>query len=622
MIPAQYADLMRDCADVEAIDFYFARQLALVPAFNEEDRQRWFYCLLALSAAQRQGHSCLALDAIANKTWFANTDTQQTGIVFESLPTLIRIVTQAIADSKLQKAVHYEHGRFYSRRYWQFEQDIAAAVVARSAINSLDAAQYEKLTKAWPAWFSITPQSQQDWQQVAVAASLSRHFGVINGGPGTGKTYTVARLLLALQTAFDGALNIQLAAPTGKAAQRLNESIAANLQRIDVSEKLRNSMPEDAKTLHRLLGIQRFGVQTRYHQDQPLDCDVLIIDEASMVDVALMARVVRALPAHARLYLIGDAQQLPAVEAGNVLEALVGNKRDEDGVRPALANHVAALCPHLPALPEQAQVQDYVVTLQVSQRFSGTLAQVATAVLSGDAKAAWQSMQPYNISQPGLLEEGVSVASLNASWPLMERLIQHHFHALKHSKNAKEAMQALAECRWLTPVREGPYGVGQLNQRIAATLGFGREQSVNAHYKGRPVMVAENHYAQNLFNGDIGVIWPDEQGQLKAWFETAEGDLRAISLSRLPRVETVYAMTIHKSQGSEFQQVLLLLPPATSTQAMQLCNRALLYTGLTRAKQHCLIVSEQQRFAQIMAQQQQRFSGVADSIARQSASDK
>lgn len=599
-------------AGAEAIDVYFASAFA-ASELDSDDAQVWHYLLVTLSACLRQGHTCLALGDVAERPPFwADTD----DVCFPSLTALEAITQQAVSVASTAQALVYERGLLYSQRYYTFECDVVNALHQRSEPEPLNENAVKRCQTLWPHLFDTDQHGEQDWQQVAVAGSLFQRFCIINGGPGTGKTYTVARLMLALQAMSESPLTIQLAAPTGKAAQRLKESVAGALAKIDAraDSRLFEQVPDEAVTLHRLLGVSQYGVDTRYNAANPLSLDVLIIDEASMVDLALMARVLRALPAHARLYLVGDADQLPAVESGNVLDALIHADSQatpgRDGVHPDARSKIAKLCPHLPLLSGSDEAVPWVYTLQASQRFGGELAVTAEAVRQGDADAAWHSLSPVSSTPNAYPDSAVSVAPLPTAVNALTALARNSMQSIVAAQSPEQALAAINQCRWLTPLRKGPFGVDQLNILLETVVSGAAPYRVGAHYQGRAVMVTRNHYAQNLFNGDVGVIWPDGKGQLKAWFESAEGSLRPFNLSRLPSVDTAFAMTIHKSQGSEFTQVIMVLADSDNAQAMTLYHRGLLYTGLTRAKKQCLILSDKPTFTRMVRSRDRRFSGL------------
>ncbi|MCU7555824.1 exodeoxyribonuclease V subunit alpha [Alteromonas sp. ASW11-19] len=606
--------VMNTTTGLEAIDYYVARALCEDAQLDEQGSRCWFTVLLALSYMQRQGHTCLTLSAVADSRQFFEDELKE-GLSFPSLTRLEQVCTTALASMPEPVPLVFENGQLFSKRYWEFENEVATAISQRTALIPLTDQQLRDCQTIWPALFPVTRAEQQDWQQIAVASSLVQGFSVINGGPGTGKTYTVTRLLLALQAAHDGNLNIQLAAPTGKAAQRLTESITQSLAPLSASlpKDLIASIPTQASTLHRLLGLARFGTGARRDASKPLNTDVLIVDEASMVDLALMTRLVRALPPHARLYLVGDSDQLPAVESGNVLEAMIGDTHERQGASEPMQAHLATLCSHLPVLPV-TEHQHWVHTLRASQRFKGVLAEVAQAIQQGSQEQVTAQVTLYEKATAGIWHEGVALTPLPDKPQTLHALALTSFQALMQSQSPAEALAALLRCRWLTPMRRGPYGVEGLNQLVEQALAQRYPVTPGGWYAGRPIMVVENSYAQQLFNGDVGVLWPDENGQLKAWFAADSGEkdapLRCLSLSRLPRTETVFAMTVHKSQGSEFAHVVMLVPDAQSSAARALNNRALLYTGLTRAKQGCLLVADTPVLHEVIGRRYIRHSGL------------
>ena len=707
---------------IEAIDKFVAKEFGFIDELAQEERFIWAGVLAYLSYMQRNGHSCIYLKEVAGTTLFKETDTEQaagltaqvqesesassihnpqgiiyqqepvqreseqalkTGLELPQLTPLLKIVKSALGNEQVAQLFVYENGRLYSRRYYEFEQEVARDIVKRAALTPLTEDANDKVKQLWPAIFPTETTDQQDWQQIAVAKSLMQGFCVINGGPGTGKTYTVLRLLLALQ-ACDKDLNIVLAAPTGKAQQRMTESIVNSIEglRGKVDDAALDNVPTDAVTLHRLLGLREYGVSTKYNQHNQLAADVLIVDEASMVDLALMTRIVRALPNHARLYFIGDADQLPAVELGNVLEQLVSDTTSFDvvenvssssessshgdngplslgGVPSLMRQHIATLCPHLPMLPVNEQAKSYVATLQAPQRFKGQVAKVATAIQRGDAGGAITAIAegsdesskkaklPPNVasnsdsnSRP-LLKEGVHLWSEDEVGSRdLHALAKESFFPIFDADSAEEALNRLNYVRWLTPVRKGAMGVEGLNSLVFDAIKHKIKKREGHFYQGQPIMIVKNHHPQRLSNGEVGVIWPDSTGKLYAWFyqdaksadqhassgtgENATGVenqmqkqvLRSISLSRVPQFETVYAMTIHKSQGSEFNHVVLILPKPDSEKAANLFHRGLVYTGLTRAKGGCLIISDNTTFSHMVQRVDRRYSGLSEAISQ------
>lgn len=637
---------------IEAIDKYVAMECADISTLSKDDALVWTCLLACLSFMQRNGHSCVSLADIAQKRLFQenlelakapekNTtepseEFEKEGVLFPALTPLMRIVKCALEDERAAQLFVYQNGRFYTRRYFEFEQEIARSVVERASFESLDDEALKKVKAIWSAMFPTKTLEQQDWQQVAVAKCLVQRFGVINGGPGTGKTYTVLRLLLALQ-AIDSSLNIILAAPTGKAQQRMTESIVSSVEKLrgHVDERTLAAVPTDAITIHRLLGLREYTVATQYNTHHLLNIDVLIVDEASMVDLALMARIIRALPSHARLYFIGDADQLPAVELGNVLEQLVEpslpqfseNEHEPKGtalfgaVTAAMRQHIVTLCPHLPLLPIDENVTSWVATLQAPQRFKGQIAEVATAIQTGDAAKAIEAIdgvgQDSSLQEQSrdYLREGVQLKAVSCfSKRELSILAKQCFSPLFEASSVESAFKVLNQVRWLTPIRRGEMGVEGLNTLVYDAIKSKVKRREGRFYQGQPIMILKNHHPQRLSNGEVGVIWPDDKGKLQAWFEAKGGGLRSLSLSRLPQYETVFAMTIHKSQGSEFSHVVLLLPEPESENAANLFHRGLVYTGLTRAKSGCLIVADKVTFSRMVSTVDKRYSGLSCAI--------
>ena len=530
--------------------------------------------------------------------------------------------------------------RLYLRRYWQAEREVAAGLRARMGPSEegetrVSDALGERLRELF-ASNQPDPHGEPDWQKLACALALRQRLTVISGGPGTGKTTTVTRLLALLQAqalvgGADGAegelesaetghpherraLDIRLVAPTGKAAARLSESIRGAVAKLEVPDAVRAAIPREASTVHRLLGARPDSRHFRHHAGNPLALDLLVVDEASMVDLDLMAALLGALPAHARLILLGDKDQLASVEAGAVLGDLC-----EHALPP---RYSPALCEDLTRLTgetlEQAiavpdgqdleetsatrgRLADHVVVLQKSYRFSadsgiGALARASNAgdrqALRDVWKAGYRDIAWLKLSGPE--DRDLEKLVVNGYRPALE--------AVRERRPAREVIDLLLEFQLLCALRRGPYGVDGLNQRVARVLmRRGLIADERGWYAGRPVMVTRNDRALGLYNGDVGITLPDPAagGRLRVFFpveeeatpdtERDEQDtdiqrfhrgVRAVLPSRLEAVETVFAMTVHKSQGSEFRHVLFVLPEG----ANPILTRELVYTGITRAK--------------------------------------
>ncbi|MDV6251406.1 exodeoxyribonuclease V subunit alpha [Vibrio sp. EA2] len=470
-----------------------------------------------------------------------------------------------------------------------------------------------------------------NWQKVAAAVALTRRFAVISGGPGTGKTTTVTKLLAALieQAAQEKNLTIKLVAPTGKAAARLTESIGKAVQELPVSPELKAKIPTESSTLHRLLGAIPNSAEFRHNKQNPLHLDILVIDEASMVDLPMMYKVVDALPKHARLILLGDKDQLASVEAGAVLgdicsfHALGYGKEQASAIAKLTGFDTLAHSSN-----SVSSIADSLCMLQKSYRFDARsgIGQLAKAVNLGSA-ASVDNVWARDFSDI----EHFALSSQNYN-QMMQTLVQEYGRYLKRigqqeqdpntgepetlTRKAKAVLDTFNQCRLLCAIREGDFGVAGLNQRIEKALAARKLIKVQDEiwYHGRPVMVTRNDHGLGLYNGDIGICMRDdseEEQRLKVFFELPDGSVKSVLPSRVPEHETAYAMTIHKSQGSEFDYTLMILPPDFSP----ILTRELIYTGITRAKKRLALYAELNVLKRGIKVKTTRASGLVQRLA-------
>ncbi|WP_068712268.1 exodeoxyribonuclease V subunit alpha [Vibrio tritonius] len=443
-----------------------------------------------------------------------------------------------------------------------------------------------------------------NWQKVAAAVALTRRFTVISGGPGTGKTTTVTKLLAALisQATQSGSTpTIKLVAPTGKAAARLTESIAKAVEKLPVEPELKALIPTESSTIHRLLGAMPHSVEFRHHQHNPLHLDLLVVDEASMVDLSLMVKLVEALPKHARLVLLGDKDQLASVEAGAVLGDICSflplGYGHEQGQRLADLTGFATLAHSQHGSTDKTSaIADCLCMLQKSYRFNASsgIGQLARAVNSGQAlrlDTVWEQkfsdIEHHPLSSDAYQQMiQTLVKGYSEYLDTAQRSFYDEHQQISMTLKAKMALQQFSQIRLLCAVREGDFGVLGLNLRVERALAARKKIKTQDElwYHGRPVMVTSNDHGLGLYNGDIGLCLEDESDEsrrLKVYFELPDGSVKGVLPSRVPPHETAYAMTIHKSQGSEFNHTLMILPPEFSP----ILTRELIYTGITRAKQ-------------------------------------
>ena len=512
-----------------------------------------------------------------------------------------------VGDAESFAPMILEGEHLYLARYQAYEKQLAEQLLSRAAdLPSVDEAQLsESLTRLFSFNSSLQAGQQPDWQRLAAAQAVRRKLAVISGGPGTGKTTTVVRLLAALlEQGEEGvALAIGLAAPTGKAAARMAEAIRNAKASLPVSEAIKAALPEEARTLHRLLGSRGDSPQVRHNAANPLALDVLVVDEASMVDLALMAKLVDALPPHARLILLGDKDQLCAVEAGAVFAELCEG-RGFDARAAADLQRITGQ--QAPVAQPGSRLGDAVVLLTHSHRFAGDsgIGELARRINGGEVAATLSLLK----------EQRSDLAWNDEPTPadLLERLDRGYapFLAAAKSADPAAAFAAFNDFRALTAQREGAWGVAGINEALEARIKrCERLPSRERWYAGRPIMVRQNDYALGLFNGDIGICLDSEFG-LRVFFEGEDG-YRPFAPARLPSHDCAFAMTVHKSQGSEFSEVLLALPEQPSP----LLTRSLFYTGITRAKHKVEIWGLPARLSEAVATRAERAAGLAQRLA-------
>ena len=508
-----------------------------------------------------------------------------------------------------------EGGLLYLRRYREYERALALGL-QRIATQPVPEAGIEPLALLFARLF---PQATHDDRQARAAALALRHaLLLVTGGPGTGKTTTTARLLVLLvaQALHAGRASprIALAAPTGRAAERMAESVRQAVQALaamGVDADLLAALPTSGTTLHRLLGTIPDSPRFRHDGDNPLPFDVVVVDEASMIDLPLMAKLVDAVASGTRLVLLGDPDQLPSVEAGDVLAAILGavgegdamERGDVDVLRPLLGDGDKTSV--LAQEGGEARFPGIRVHLQRGWRQSEALdlAPLAAAVREGDADAALAQLRAGTLSNVHF-HEGLA----DPLEPQRDALLAH-FRALGHAATPADALAQSTRLRLLTAVREGPQGARTLNARIERLLaeGGGAGRAPQGHFQGQLLIVTENSYRHRLFNGDIGVCMRDAAGTLVAWFPGDDaGHPRAFHPAALPAHESAFAMTVHKAQGSEFDTVWLLLP----ARGNRVLSRELVYTGITRARRALHVAGSEAVIREALARHAGRWSGL------------
>ncbi|MRV74843.1 exodeoxyribonuclease V subunit alpha [Duganella sp. FT92W] len=627
-------DVLTEAGQLRRLSGAFARFVAtLGPA-----RPPLLLACVLLSELEGRGHSCLMLADLAGASppvrsmlGWSEEDWQALRASAAPLPKSATAWRAHLyqceqvwpaADLDFGQPLVLDGDRLYLRRYWRDETAVAHAVRARALRQrAIDAGR----VRHWlDILFPPAAEGDTDWQKAACAVAVRADLGIITGGPGTGKTYTVARLLAllfatagmerlpaasALPPAAGGGIRIALAAPTGKAAARLKQSIDQALGALSALVPDLN-LPElaarmgAARTLHSLLGARPDTRNFVHHKGNPLDVDVLIVDEASMVHLEMMASLLDALPPHARLVLLGDKDQLASVEAGAVLGDMC-HDAESGGYSAATAAYLRDAAGI--ALPEAfvgdgGPLAQQTVMLRKSMRFGGAIGQLALAVNAGDVARVRDVLRGDDSGQLAWIDpahHGQVLQLALEGRPRAEGGYQHYLRrmiagiddgaalsqdTLRHEAWVRDVLSAFESFRILCAVREGEWGVAGLNDAIAARLeAAGLLRRRGEWYVGRPVMVTRNDYATGVFNGDIGLTLPDPMrpGSLRVYFSEGPA-IRSVLATRLRNVETAFAMTVHKSQGSEFAHTVMVLP----TSASAVLARELVYTGITRARTH------------------------------------
>jgi exodeoxyribonuclease V alpha subunit len=772
-----------------SLDRHFALELAKIENIALDSPQGSLFLLICalLSRQLSNQHSCLVIDQLAlanpmaedlkpNQTASCQITLSHQALIHEigqfgaivaikaqieeQIEEQIKDQNQAVEQSATHAPIILDNGNLYLNKYHYFETQVAKKLkkLAATRLMTLDDPHIPVFAKHLDSLFGVQTGQEINWQKVATATALTKALAVITGGPGTGKTTTVTKLLLLLLT--QGAMTIRLVAPTGKAAARLSESIKDSKARL-LTELTHGSapeqqtliaalkaIPEEASTLHRLLGVIPNSHRFRHNEDNPLRLNLLVVDEASMVDLPMMHKLLSALPEHARLILLGDQDQLASVEAGAVLaDICAGLKQElEQGQGQALesqqgenqhpwqmrySQEQAALLGALTQarlndfISQAPQIGDSLCMLTHSHRFKGDagIGQLASAVNHADIRAirqVWQqkhteltwfehekvfinhpqvasmslakapsttidepqteaakvkskansadqmafsfdfefedSLEPIeSLELVNVLEQNQQATALpsNLNWTIPEvegkqallaLSVNAYSHYLKliadnsriiseqsHSgtthlgkdeqtpnqlglHSAKDIIASFNQYRILSAMRAGEFGVDGMNSAMILCLKQAKLiNPAQEFYLGRPVIISSNDYNLGLFNGDIGLILQDEKAPhaLMVHFIKADGSILKVQAARLPSHDTCFAMTVHKSQGSEFSQVSFVLPQRPSTAQWQLLSKELLYTAITRAKHAFYCLGSHKVFEKAASQATSRASGLA-----------
>lgn len=548
-----------ESATPSRLDLAFAKFLSQRSFVKKKHTPELEALLTRLSFEQSQGHSCIQVTP------------EETQLIMQSrLATNLDLKDADQANEPTTNLpLILEADRLYTQRYWFYEYRLAQQIKQKTQVRFVQ----EKLESALDRYFG-TNASGIDWQRAAAKMAVEQAFTLITGGPGTGKTTTVVKILALIQEFSVTPLYIALAAPTGKAAMRLKESIGHHIAGLPCTEALKQAIPTEVTTLHRLLGARANSPYFHHHAQKTLAYDLVVVDEASMIDLALMSKLVDALKPSARLILLGDKEQLASVEAGAVLADLTT------------------------ALPDQA------LELKTAHRFDGDIKALAEHINAQQAEAAWQLLSEPN--------KTVQLRNDNAIAYISDQQ-QAYLQHIKAGDPYDTIYQAFMRFQVLCANRQGPNSVIDINYQVEQRL---KQQNLiqlsGVWYSGRPILITQNNPTLHLYNGDIGICMPDpkQPAQLKVFFKKPDGTIKTYLPARITQCETVFAMTIHKSQGSEFEEVLIILPEVLNP----VLTKELLYTAITRAKKTVNIKAHQAIFNQAVHQKVQRVTGLTQKL--------
>ncbi len=564
----------------------------------------------ATSLATTSGHVCTYLADIAA------ADNLDQDVLRKALLESAMVGTPRAFDTR--PLILDDDGRIYLHRYFDYECRLARRLIApspspQSAIGKKAETLLESLFAANAKRLGDRP----DWQKIATALALARPLTIISGGPGTGKTTTVVNVL-ACVIAGNPQCRIRLAAPTGKAAARMLEAIRKGAAHL--SAELRERLPAESFTVHRLLGVLPDSGKFRHHAGNPLPIDLLVVDEASMLDLALATKLLEAVPACAHLILLGDKDQLAAVESGAVFSELSADPTlsKECVTQLAGVTGISAARIECAAPLKPTGLLDCVIWLTENFRFAkdSGIGRFATHVNAGEAEAAIEFLRSGTDSGLEWVADANPVPAAASRQQIIDGMKNYLDVARTDLGNRPALFEALGRYRVLCAEREGLRGVIEINKFVSQHVRRALEHPLDPGarsewYPGRPVMVLRNDYVLKLFNGDVGIVLPDTSATLMVFFPDSNGSFRAVSPQRLPEHETAFATTVHKAQGSEFDQVLLLLPAKPN----RVVTRELLYTAVTRSRSGVTIVGGAEVLEKAITSPTRRYSGLIARLA-------
>ncbi|MFZ9980797.1 MAG: exodeoxyribonuclease V subunit alpha [Cyclobacteriaceae bacterium] len=585
-----------------------------------------------LSERLLEGHICINPEETLNQPPYNLTE----------LPDWSKLSTWVGTEETDIKPFILTNGKLYLHRYFRYEANvinkIKAAVVKSSSLRAereeLLLRNLDFIKSLGTSFPELTPgitgtPEAVDWQLVGAMRCLLSDFSILTGGPGTGKTTTLAKILKIFHRIYPDKI-VHLTAPTGKAAMRMIESLRKSVA--NEPENIRKWIQEiPALTIHSLLGYKRGTVHFKHNKSNPLPYDLIVVDESSMTDMPMMSKLMDALPEHGRLILLGDQNQLASVEAGSMLGDLCRSAgtlnafsfSDQNWFNRFITDESRCIPGQPVPVPNAGLLSGFITELKYSHRFNalGLIGNVAKAVLHNDADTLGELTDLYQKTRDQDKKSPQLLFDVEYDEELLKQFASGYEAFIKEDDKS-EALKKLNSIRILTAVREGKFGLYELNKRIEQYLQS--KKLINTGtvwYKHRPVLITRNNSELGLVNGDVGIVREDAEGTLRVWFDSGILDehgkpvLRSVLPAYLSHTETTYAMTIHKSQGSEFDSVMIFLPKEPGH---RLLTRELLYTAITRAKQSVIISGTKDQIIACVGRQVTRASGVSEKLSRPS----
>ena len=598
------------------IDVHFAGFMANLA---DSKYQEIFLGAALASNVTGKGDVCLDLASFAGKTLLEKDDGMDAVICPELSVWKENLLSTRIVGrpEDLCPLILDERNRLYLYRYWEYEKKLSDSIKKRTK-EDIGGINLLLIKDSIKRLFPEIIDGDINRQKVAAITSAFKKFCVISGGPGTGKTTIIAKILAMLieQTGKEKSLRIFLTAPTGKATARLSESIGNIKKKLNCKDYIKAAIPTEAFTIHRLLKTIIRSPFFRHNSENPLPADIVVVDEASMVDLPLMSKLIQAVPVDARLILIGDSDQLASVDPGSVLGDICGNKSLR-GFTTNFVNKVEELTDEkiTDSIKQHKGIKalhDCIVVLKKNYRFadSSGIGGLSHAVKLGDIDKTLDLLKNKN-DRSIIFEEILSAD--NFKQILTDKVVEFYSEYLR-TDDPGRALKLFNRFKILCAVKMGQFGVYAVNKIIEQILR--REnliQTENLWYKGRPILITSNDYKLSLFNGDIGITMPIQgsaSNDMHVFFRGTSGELKQFLPYRLPQHETVYAMTVHKSQGSEFENVFLVLPDKD----YPVLSRELIYTGITRASQSVTILGKEEVLRTSISRVIERKSGLHDSL--------